>query len=148
MNSTDYYFNGVKVENVAHASGMTDARVRRFYFMWIRNPGDGSEVQIADIDDLTISACSPICGDPVFDTDLNGEVDSADLANISGVGLQDCITGPSPAAGVFDSLSVKCKCLDYNGDQAIDMVDFAGFQQCYSAGTPPWMPARPVTTEA
>ena len=43
---------------------------------------------------------------------------------------------PVPAAGVFDALSQDCRCMDTNGDQALDQQDFGAFQACFS-GTDP-----------
>ena len=75
--------------------------------------------------------------DPVFDVTSpgtpdvsDGKVDESDLTVFS----TECYTGPAPAAGVFDALSDRCKCMDLNGDFAIDHEDFGRFQVCYSGG--------------
>jgi len=39
-----------------------------------------------------------------------------------------CTTGP----GVAADLPLECKCMDLNQDSAIDQIDFAAFQRCYS----------------
>jgi hypothetical protein len=73
------------------------------------------------------------CGDPVFDVNDDWRVDAGDLANGQN-GLLDCMTGPAPAAAVFDALSARCKCHDVNHDSATDMNDFAAFQRCIAMG--------------
>lgn len=78
----------------------------------------------------------PKCADPVFDVNHDNRVNSSDLANGLN-GFVDCATGPAPPAGVFDSLSEQCRCLDVNDDKAIDMRDYAVFQQCLTAGDVP-----------
>lgn len=77
-----------------------------------------------------------ICRDPVFDVNGDRLVDTFDLAN--GVdGFIDCATGPAASVDVFDALSERCKCHDVNQDNAIDMIDFAVFQRCLTAGNQP-----------
>ena len=72
--------------------------------------------------------------DPVFDITgptadvADRKVDELDLDVFS----TECYTGPAPAVGVFDALSQKCKCMDLNGDEAIDHEDFGRFQACYT----------------
>lgn len=77
------------------------------------------------IDNVKVVAQVSSCSDPVFDVDANNRVDLADAAQF----LQ-CATGPMPGDGVFAGLAEECQCLDANGDKAIDMLDFAGFQRC------------------
>lgn len=79
--------------------------------------------------------CDPcMANDPVFDTTgptaghSDGKVDELDLDVFS----TDCYTGPAPAVGAFDALSDECKCMDLNGDEAIDHEDFGRFQVCYT----------------
>jgi hypothetical protein len=63
-------------------------------------------------------------------------VDQIDL----NVFTTECYTGPTPAAGVFDSLSQKCKCMDRNNDEAVDQEDFGFFQRCYTGTSGPLSP--------
>jgi hypothetical protein len=78
------------------------------------------------------------CGDPVFDvrrTDdspgSDGRVDIHDL-----VAFMNCATGPTPNQDNWDALSQECRCLDINGDKAIDITDFGVFQRCYTGNNP------------
>lgn len=73
------------------------------------------------------------CADPVFDVDRNGEVDAADLTGPGG--FVGCATGPASAA-IWANLPQACRCMDVNGDESVDMVDYAAFQRCWSAQTP------------
>jgi len=72
--------------------------------------------------------------DPVFDITgptadaADSKVDELDLDVFS----TECYTGPAPAVGAFDALSQRCKCMDLNGDFAIDHEDFGRFQACYT----------------
>jgi hypothetical protein len=72
--------------------------------------------------------------DPVFDVtgptagQADGRVDELDL-DVFGT---ECYTGPAPPVGAFDALDQKCKCMDLNGDFAIDHEDFGRFQACYT----------------
>lgn len=72
--------------------------------------------------------------DPVFDVSgptadvADSKVDELDL-DVFGT---ECYTGPAPAVGAFDALSQRCKCMDLNGDFAIDHEDFGRFQACYT----------------
>ncbi|MCB9892801.1 MAG: hypothetical protein H6833_14205, partial [Planctomycetes bacterium] len=60
--------------------------------------------------------------DALFDTDHDGDVDNADL-----IELTACITGPGSAA------SPTCQdALDADLDGDVDLEDFAGFQQAYT----------------
>jgi hypothetical protein len=79
------------------------------------------------IDNVKVEAQINPCSDPVFDSDGNKHVDAADFNQFA-----SCATGPQPAAGLFDGLSTACQCLDKNKDGAVDMLDFARFQLCYS----------------
>lgn len=75
----------------------------------------------------------PVCPDPVFDVNRDGQVDTVDFT-IEPSGFVRCETGPAPSAAVFSALSAECQCLDVNGDQAVDMRDFAVFQRCLTTG--------------
>lgn len=75
----------------------------------------------------------PICPEPIFDLNMDGRVDAADL-NGSGLTLENCATGPGITPTQFRSLPVRCQCLDVNSDEAIDSIDFAAFQRCLTVG--------------
>ena len=82
----------------------------------------------------------PGCSDPAFDINDDGLVNLADVTADLVIGDVHCATGPAPHAGVFQALPDNCKCLDVNGDQAIDVQDYGVFQRCLS-GTRPANPA-------
>lgn len=132
--STAFYLNGALQETLAH--GLGDARVRRVRIVRIGNDFSQDADPVVEIDRMSISACGPVCGSPVFDSNRDHEVDYNDLQTLAGNGLIDCATGPAPPAEVFDALSFQCQCLDINNDRAIDMLEFAAFQRCVSLGTP------------
>lgn len=72
----------------------------------------------------------PLCVDPVFDVNRDGQVNELDFDDPHGV--MACMTGPAAGAGLLASLSSECQCLDVNGDSSVDMLDFAAFQRCLS----------------
>jgi len=74
------------------------------------------------------------CGDPVFDVNDDGRVNEGDLHDGFMIGSFDCATGPAPRDGIFAVLPEACKCLDVNGDRALDMQDFGVFQRCLTIG--------------
>ena len=100
---------------------------RSDYTMWV------DYIQV--LEGIVPPHCDPcLANDPVFDTTgptagrSDGKVDELDLDVFS----TDCYTGPAPAIGAFDALSDECKCMDLNGDEAIDHEDFGRFQACYT----------------
>jgi hypothetical protein len=67
----------------------------------------------------------PTCPDPVFDVNRDGYVRGSDM-----VAFMACSTGPAAPSAVWNALSDQCKCMDVNGDHAIDSTDFGVFQRC------------------
>ncbi len=74
--------------------------------------------------------CPLNCNDPVFDINNDGYVDLETDFGDPVFGFVSCASGPSPTTASFSALSPECRCLDVNGDAAIDMKDFAVFQAC------------------
>ena len=75
-------------------------------------------------------------GSVIFDTTgpsavADGKIDQQDFSFF----VDNCYTGPTPPAGVFDSLTARCQCMDRNGDNAVDHEDFGIFQRCYTGST-------------
>lgn len=68
---------------------------------------------------------------PVFDVNDDGYVDLTDFETAI-VGFQACHTGPAADASSFGMLPEECRCMDIDGNGAIDQADFARFQRCYS----------------
>lgn len=91
------------------------------------NGASGSPAFDYWIDDIRVETSVIPCVDPVFNLIDDGRVDELDLQ-----AFEDCATGPTPPAGVFDELPTACKCLDANEDGAIDQQDFGIFQRCYT----------------
>jgi len=101
------------------------------------------------IDDIAVTYCVPVCNDPVFDVrtqtnEVNPDthVDSHDFDNAY-LPCVEALSG-APVAGdrgratvdsYFDALSFECKCMDVNGDHALDLEDFAYYERCYSGSS-------------
>lgn len=66
----------------------------------------------------------PGCSPEPFDADGDGDVDLADVYD-----LQLCGTGAGDPGGVFDSLRLRCKCMD-DGDGDIDVAELEALQDC------------------
>jgi len=127
--STMYFFDGSLVGVGFHSNPGLD-RVRLIRIR--RNDNAVSDPNpVVEIDDISISACGPMCGDPVFDVrDVNGNPAHDQKVSVQDyIALSECWTGP----GIMDpSPTPECQCLDATGDGAIDMQDFALFQTCYT----------------
>lgn len=114
--------------------------------MWQNHPFESS--QTARILRATLplfAACisGPGCAAPCgcadrFDWDGDGDVDLCDLANIEdelnaepaeasdmGMPFGLCMTGPIPPEGIVP----VCTCWDADGDEDIDLRDFAAYQR-------------------
>ena len=61
----------------------------------------------------------------MFDTDLDGDVDYVDLAN-----MLDCISGPNQA--IPGTCAVDTGLLDWDRDGDVDLFDFAAFQKSFT----------------
>lgn len=88
-------------------------------------PVDGGSVFLDD------AYFSQACGvhDPVFDVNDDGAVNSWDFDVFFA-----CFTGP--AIPLADTAAQECRCMDRNGDEAIDQQEFGLFQRCYSGMEP------------
>jgi hypothetical protein len=95
----------------------------------------GTDADFVLLDDLTVGRCLEQCNIPVFDvrdtTNATAQ-DSKVTVHDFNVFQNQCATGPTPGAAVFDALSFECKCMDVDGNQAVDMNDFGRFQRCYT----------------
>ncbi len=112
--------------------GAANAPVQSARFNRLVNNVAGDPDPVIDFDDLIVQKCAEQCRNPVFDVRdpaypgqavADGKVSSQDL-----MAFEACATGPGMAA----ELSFECKCMDLNNDDAIDQIDFAAFQRCYS----------------
>jgi hypothetical protein len=110
--------------------------VRKIRIVRVGNDSSADADPMVELDSMTLSACGPVCGSPVFDSNRDSFVNEDDLQTLANNGLIDCATGPSPDRAIFEALSFQCQCLDINDDKAIDMNEFAAFQRCLSSGTP------------
>ncbi len=104
----------------------------------MHNPGAAGAFVL--LDDLSVSRCTEQCNDPVFDVrDTTNAVAQDGLVTVHDFNVfqNQCATGATPGAGVFDALPFECRCMDVDGDQAVDINDFGRFQRCYTglAGT-------------
>lgn len=76
---------------------------------------------------MQLGPIGPVCNDPRFDADDDGDVDMVDFA-----AFQRCLTGPMFAGSIAEG----CECFDWNlveADGRINVEDFAAFQGCGTA---------------
>ena len=92
----------------------------------------GAQAVAWDNVSLAISFPDPICNDPWFDYDEDGDVDQEDFA-----AFQICYTDSDDPGGVFDAEA--CLCMDANGDADVDSADWVMFEACASG---PDIPAQ------
>ncbi len=151
MDSARYFFNDTEIKTEAYGGGN---RLRYIHLVRYGNDVSGDTYQDIQLDNLSVSPCVEICHEPAFDvrdagnTDppvSDNHVDDSDLQNAF-LPCIEALNGPSVYPGLsghgyatvtgnFDALSKECKCMDRNGDHALDLEDFAFFQRCYTGST-------------
>lgn len=135
---------------VIHPDGTFDAwlndRLDSFCSGSHANTHPAAEIQITpDVGDDTLwvdyvqlleGEVPPSCPDPRPDVNRDGRVDGLDWNNAEGIGFNNCATGPAPSDLVWNALAADCHCLDIDGNEAIDMTDYAVFQRCLTPTGP------------
>jgi hypothetical protein len=121
---------------ISHGSALAPP-VQNVRFSRLVNNVSGDSDPVIDFDDLIVQKCTAQCQDPVFDVRnidneavADGMVDSHDLR-----AFEACATGPGIAISaelLTPEQLFECKCMDVNRDNAIDQIDFAAFDRCYS----------------
>lgn len=76
-------------------------------------------------DTILVSILVAGCGNPVFDADLDTDVDQSDFAR-----MQLCLTDVDDPHGIFDD--TLCGCYDADDDNDVDLDDVAAFEACAS----------------
>lgn len=97
----------------------------RAFAIWCSDTNGNDVERFVDRQDVRgLALFNPQVDTPVVgDCDLNGEVGEADLAF-----LTDCLGGPTS-----DDIASECACADLNGDEVVDLRDFAVFQWTFGS---------------